>query len=154
MKKALFIFSLCLSAGLLQAQPPQVEAKSGMVFGNSFEAAEAMDIDKVAASLTDESSAIVVTGKVTSVCKAEGCWLKLAGKDGDIMVKMKDHAFLVPVSLEGKEIAIKGTGLVKEISVETLQHYAEDAGKSKEEISKIKEPQRQVMLYAEGVVVK
>jgi hypothetical protein len=154
MKKLFFAAVVSLFAISVQAQPPQIDAKSGMTFGQKFESAAAVDINKAAANFTDESSAVVVSGKVTSVCKAEGCWLKLAGDDGDIMVKMKDHAFLVPVSLEGKEVAIKGTGLVKEISVETLKHYAEDAGKSKEEISKIKEPQRQVVFYAEGLEVK
>lgn len=153
--KALIITMFAAMLGMSsQAQPPQIDAKSGMTFGKEFVASEAMTLEKVIPTLTEESSRVLVSAKVTSVCKAEGCWMKLDGPDGEIMVKMKDHAFLVPVSLEGKTVTVLGSALVKEISVETLKHYAEDAGKSKEEIAAIKEPQKQVMIYAEGVVVE
>ena len=34
-----------------------------------------------------------------------------------------------------------------------LKHYAEDAGKSKEEIDKIKEPKKEVIMTIKGVKV-
>lgn len=154
MKSILSIAASLLISFSLQAQPPKVDAKSGMVFGKEFTATEAMDINMVMPTLTEVASDVMVTATVTSVCKAEGCWLKVNTTEGEVMVRMKDHAFKVPVSLEGKSVSILGQAEVKEISVESLQHYAEDAGKSKEEIAAIKEPQRQVVLYAEGVVVK
>ena len=67
---------------------------------------------------------------------------------------MKGHAFLVPVSLTGKNIVVSGSGKIQETSVEMLRHYAEDAGKSKEEIAAIKEPKQEAIFYAEGLLVK
>lgn len=60
-----------------------------------------------------------------------------------MLIKMKDHAFLVPLSMNGKTIVAEGTATLKETSVEMLRHYAEDAGKSKEEIAAIKEPKKE-----------
>jgi len=37
--------------------------------------------------------------------------------------------------------------------VATLRHYAEDAGKSKEEIEKITEPETNLMFLADGVLI-
>ena len=42
---------------------------------------------------------------------------------------------------------------LKETSVKQLKHYAEDAGKSKEEIAKITEPKKEVIFVAKGVLV-
>jgi hypothetical protein len=43
---------------------------------------------------------------------------------------------------------------MKTTSVAELQHYAEDAGKSKEEIAKITEPKLELTFVADGVIVK
>jgi hypothetical protein len=39
------------------------------------------------------------------------------------------------------------------VSVKQQKHYAEDAGKSKEEIEKIKEPKKETQFIAKGVLV-
>jgi hypothetical protein len=39
------------------------------------------------------------------------------------------------------------------VSVEMLRHYAEDAGKSKEEIMKITEPETKLSFEADGVII-
>ena len=41
----------------------------------------------------------------------------------------------------------------KETSVEQLKHYAEDANKTKEEIAAIKEPKKEIIVEAKGVLV-
>ena len=91
-----------------------------------------------------EPKEIKVRGKVIEVCKAEGCWLRMETASGTMMVRMKDHSFFVPVSMTGKTIVADGTATVKETSVELLRHYAEDSGKSKEEIAAIKEPKKKL----------
>jgi hypothetical protein len=95
-----------------------------------------------------------VTGTVKQVCKSEGCWLRLddGSKDG-IMVKMKDHSFFVPKDIDGKTVYVSGKAVRKTTSVKELQHYAEDAGKSKEEIAKITEPKVEITMEATGVKV-
>jgi len=73
--------------------------------------------------------------------------------DGTMLIKMKDHAFLVPLSMNGKTIVADGTVTLKETSVEMLKHYAEDAGKSKAEIDAIKEPKKEITMQAKGILV-
>ena len=70
-----------------------------------------------------------------------------------MMVKMKDHAFLVPVDINGKDIVVAGSAKLKTTSVKELQHYAEDAGNTQEEIAAIKEPKKEIVLNASGILV-
>jgi hypothetical protein len=91
---------------------------------------------------------------VVQVCKAEGCWIKVERKDGTtMMVRAKDHAFLMPENIVGKTVLIDGSATVKETSEEMRKHYAEDAGKSKEEIAKIKGSEKDIQFAAKGVKV-
>ena len=75
--------------------------------------------------------------------------------DGDVMkVRFKDYGFFVPTKgLEGKRAVMQGTATREELDVATLRHYAEDAGKSKEEIEKITEPENNLMFLADGVLI-
>jgi hypothetical protein len=50
-------------------------------------------------------------------------------------------------------VLIEGNATVKEVSEEMRKHYAEDAGKSKKEIAKIKGPEKDVQFAATGVKV-
>ena len=79
-----------------------------------------------------------VTGQVESVCKVKGCWMKVKLDDGTTMrVSFKDYGFFVPKDIAGKSVVIEGLAKVKETSVKDLKHFAEDAGKNKEEIAKL-----------------
>ena len=138
---------------LAMAQPPKGPAKAGMVFGQKTDAKDALSIEELTAKVSEEPTAVKVKGKVSDVCTKEGCWLKLQTANGNMMVKMKDHAFLVPVDLNGKEIIVDGTAIMKVTAVKELQHYAEDAGKSKEEIAKITEPKKEIVMNAKGILV-
>ena len=68
-------------------------------------------------------------------------------------VTFKDYAFFMPKDLTGKRVVVEGYAYVDETPVDVLRHYAEDAGKSKEEIEKITEPKREVAYEASGVVI-
>ncbi len=58
----------------------------------------------------------------------------------------------MPLDLERKIIA--NAILSKKITpIEELRHYAEDAGKSKEEIMAITEPKEEYHMMASGVVI-
>jgi hypothetical protein len=95
-----------------------------------------------------------VKGKITSVCTAKGCWMKLKQEDGeDIRITFKDYGFFMPQNIVGREVVLDGVAKMTVTSVADLQHYAEDAGKSKEEIAKIKEPKKEIEFTAKGVLV-
>ncbi|RYY62388.1 MAG: DUF4920 domain-containing protein, partial [Chitinophagaceae bacterium] len=82
-----------------------------------------------------------------------GCWMKLETPDGTIMVKMKDHSFFLPKNIVGHTVQVAGTAEVKEETEAKRKHYAEDAGKPKSEVAKIKGTAREVQIQATGVTV-
>lgn len=153
--KKIALFIAILATGItLMAQPPKGPAKKGMTFGVKTAEAGAVTPDQLPALLEGKQSADVkVKGKVVEVCKAEGCWIRMETPAGPMLVKMKDHAFTVPLALNGKTIVAEGTATLKETSVEMQKHYAEDAGKSKEEIDAIKEPKKEIVMQAAGILV-
>ncbi len=74
--------------------------------------------------------------------------------DEDVSVKFKDYGFFVPKDIEGKEVVVEGKAFLKEVSVEDQKHFAQDAGKSKEDIDKITQPKQELSFLAEGVLLK
>lgn len=96
-----------------------------------------------------------VEGTVEDVCKMKGCWMKVKTGDGQVMrVSFKDYGFFVPKDIVGKTVVLEGTAETTTTPVAELRHYAEDAGKSKEEIEKITEPEKALTFVADGVIVK
>jgi hypothetical protein len=155
MKKIIALFPVLFFSCLLMAQPPKVSADKGASFGAKVTEAGAVSADLLAANLNaaGQSKAVKVTGVVKEVCKAEGCWVRMETKEGSILVKMKDHAFLVPVALEGKTIVADGIATFNETSVEQQRHFAADAGKTANEIAEITEPKKEIVFQAVGIKV-
>ncbi|MFY0630582.1 MAG: DUF4920 domain-containing protein [Flavobacteriaceae bacterium] len=93
---------------------------------------------------------------IEEVCSKKGCWMKLPAGETDetIMVRFKDYGFFMPLDSNGKEVIVAGKAFVKETSVDELKHYAEDAGKSADEIAKITEPKMELAFEANGVLMK
>ncbi len=154
MKRLLFLIPILLLTFTMMAQPPQGPADKGMIFGEKTTIDGAVNADDLSTVLSGKPAADVkVKGKVVEVCKAEGCWLKMQTASGPMMIKMKDHAFMVPLDMNGKTIIAQGTATYKETSVEMQRHYAEDAGKTKEEIAAIKKPKKEMTMQANGILV-
>ena len=154
MKKLLLLIPALLLGIFLMAQPPEGDANTGIIFGEKTTADGAIPVAELPGKLNGSKPADVkVTCKEKEVCKAEGCWLKMETADGAMMIKMKDHKFLVPLSMNGKTIVVDGTATLKETSVDMLKHYAEDAGKSKAEIDAITQPKKEITMQAKGILV-
>jgi hypothetical protein len=157
--KKVFAFLLVMGTGVIaMAQPPKVPADAGTSFGEKTTQEDAISVEQMVSILNGKKEGakkmdVKLKAEVTDVCTAEGCWIKVKSTDGKLMVKMKDHKFLVPLALNGKNIVIQGTAEEKITSVEMLRHYAEDAGKSKEEIAAIKEPKKEIVVQAKGILV-
>ena len=154
MKKALILCCVLFASLCLSAQDPQSAAK-GVTYGAGTSADGAIAASEVEGKVKSQDKFTGrVKGKVVSVCKEKGCWMKIETANGEpMMVKFKDYGFFMPKDIEGKEVVIDGEATVKETSVKQLRHYAEDAGKSKEEIEKIKAPKKEVIFVAKGVLV-
>jgi len=154
MKKIFLLIPIIALAFSISAQPPEGPANKGRNFGVTITEENAFNVSELPSLLdSKQSKEVKVKGKVVEVCQAEGCWLRMQTTDGTIMIRMKDHKFFVPVSMQGKTIVADGTATLKETSVDMLRHYAEDAGKSKEEIAAIKEPKKEIVLQAKGILV-
>jgi hypothetical protein len=135
------------------AQSPK-SAEKGVTYGAGTTADQAIPVSEMESKMVDQKFNGKVKGKVVEVCQEKGCWMKIEKENGEkLMVKFKDYAFFMPKNLAGKDVVIEGEATVKETSVKHLRHYAEDAGKSKEEIKKITEPKKEVIFMASGVLV-
>ena len=127
-------------------------------FGEKIEADDAVSIsemsEKFKAMQVGDSVATKLVGKVNEVCQAKGCWMRVElGNDEEVMVKFKDYGFFMPKNIAGKDVIMRGHAYVSEVSVEEQRHYAEDAGKSEEEIAAITEPKRTYSFMADGVLL-
>jgi hypothetical protein len=155
--KKLFCAFLAIGSliGSLQAQPPKGKAKVGDNYGAAVNTTNAVDIAQLPTILEGQDSADVkVKGVVVDVCPKKGCWMSLQLPDSStVFVKMKDYDFFVPLAAIGKTVVIDAKAFTKMTSVKELQHYAEDAKKSKEEIEAITEPKKEIRLLANGIVV-
>ena len=90
---------------------------------------------------------------VNEVCQAKGCWMLLDIDTEEAMVKFKDYGFFMPKNIVNKEVIVNGKAFISEISVDEQRHYAEDSGKSDDEIAKIIEVQKTLSLEADGVLL-
>ncbi len=140
MKITMHLFFLLLTF-LSFSQNSEKEGKSEInFFGEQF-------------SISEESVELT-KGQILSSCPNKGCWVKVISGREELFVTFKDYSFFVPKNgITGKEIIIKGAVEADTISVAQLKHYASDAGKTKEEISKIKNPQITKSIVADGVAI-
>ena len=138
--------------------PVKIEKIEYVSFGEKIIADDAIAASSMAAHYktmnTGDSINSKIIAEVNEVCQAKGCWMRLNLDDeNEVMVKFKDYGFFVPKDISGKKVIINGKAFVKEVSVDEQRHYAEDAGKSAEEIALIIAPKRTYSFEADGVLV-
>jgi hypothetical protein len=96
-----------------------------------------------------------VAGEIKEVCTNKGCWFTMDLANGEPMrVTFKDYGFFIPTNSQGFPIILEGVATLTETDVETLKHFAEDQGKSKEEVDAITAPKREITFEATGVIIK
>jgi Domain of unknown function (DUF4920) len=153
--KQIFSLLVALSAMMVMNAQDAESAKPGVVYGKYSEAGMTpISVNDIEKKMTDNKFDGKIQGKVVEVCQAMGCWAKLKKEDGTtVMIKVKDHEFAMPMDMIGRTVVVEGKAELKETSVAMLKHYAEDGGKSKEEVDKIKEPKKEVIMIIKGVKV-
>ena len=96
-----------------------------------------------------------ISGEIREVCTKKGCWFSMELPNGESMrVTFKDYGFFVPTNSQGFPMVMEGVATLSQTDVETLKHYAEDQGKSKEEVEAITEPKKEITFEATGVMIK
>ena len=124
-------------------------------YGELFETSEIINYELERDNFLNSSSKVKIEGEILSSCPMKGCWMKISVEKDTVLVRFKDYGFFVPKNgIEGKSTIINGKLSVDTLSIAQLQHYAEDAGKSKEEIALISKPEITISFLADGVVIK
>ena len=125
-------------------------------YGEKFSITELEDYSSLKKEISDfNKKDVKIEGEILSSCPMKGCWIKIRSEEDTILVKFKDYGFFVPKNgIDGDRAIVNGKMSLETLSVEQLRHYAEDAGKSQEEINKIKDPQVSVTFLADGVYIE
>ena len=125
-------------------------------YGSVIETGGTMDGAEVRRALTESGRADVrLEGTITATCAKKGCWMDVASGEDTVFVRFQDYGFFVPTEgAEGKRTVIQGEAFYDTLTVPMLQHYAEDAGKSQEEIDAITEPELRLAFTATGVMIE
>lgn len=154
MKKVLVMLCSIVFAAAAYAQDP-ASATKGVTYGAGTTTEGSIPVSDMEKKMVNNKFEGKISGKVVDVCQEKGCWMKIEKPGGEtMMVKFKDYGFFMPKDIVGKEVVLDGSASLKETSVKQLRHYAEDAGKPKEEIAKIKKPKKEIIFVANGVLVQ
>jgi hypothetical protein len=101
-----------------------------------------------------DTIAVKVRGVMDKVCVNKGCWADLKMEKQTASVKFKDYGFFVPKNAAGKEAVFNGVAFKSVTTVDELRHYAEDAGKSKQEIAAITKDEVTLSILADGALIE
>jgi len=128
-------------------------------FGDEITDAEVLTKEQMTEKYKDlkvgDTINVKFASKINEVCKSKGCWMNLdLGNEAESFVKFKDYGFFMPLNADGREVIVNGKAFVTTTSVDELRHFAEDAGKSEEEIAKIIDPKYTLSFEADGVLMK
>ena len=110
-----------------EAIPTGGVLKRGAMLGN----AKKVSLAKVLANPAKYTGqAVRVEGVIVRSCKMEGCWMELAPKQDakSVRVKMKDHAFFIPLESAGALAKAEGVFSVNTLSKEEVKHMIEEDG--------------------------
>ncbi len=132
-----FTFSAVAQDGAEKAKPTEqdktaaIPSDTFLKRGAPIGKAKKVSLAKVMKDPAKYSGKLVfVEGVIVRSCKAEGCWAELApAADAEsVRVKMKDHAFFIPLKSAGAWARAEGTFSVKTLTKEHVDHMIEDDG--------------------------
>lgn len=156
----LLTFLLLLLMGswaIVSCQNPQASQEQDWAyFGDSITVDGAIDVSELPDRMKGNAMAeLKLAGTIQECCQKKGCWMKLDMGDGKTLrVGFKDYAFFVPLESAGSRVVMQGVATYDTTSVEALRHYAEDGGKTADEIAAITEPEIELVFEASGVRLK
>ncbi|MEL6865081.1 MAG: DUF4920 domain-containing protein [Bacteroidota bacterium] len=154
----LFILLTFFACGQSQGQQNSAEEQGKeQYFGEKISAEGAISYPELLKQMNEtDSISTKVLGTVESVCQVKGCWMNIVStnpEDPDMFVKFKDYGFFMPLDIAGRQVVMEGYAFKEVTPVDELRHYAEDEGKSEEEIAAITEPKEELKFMASGVVL-
>jgi hypothetical protein len=157
MKKLLAILFVVGAFAACESQPTQDPDAAYHTYGAEITPDGAIDVNELVAQMEGQTEVKAkIKTSILGSCAKKGCWMTVdVGNEEDMMIRMLDYGFFVPTEgLEGLECIVEGKAFMDTVSVEMLQHYAEDAGKSEEEIAAITEPEFEMAFMADGILIE
>ena len=146
MKQILFTFSF----GLLFSCATS-KHEFGIVKVNESEAISVAELVS-RMDVTKDPQTVTIKSNLSAVCQNAGCWVQVPKPDGKALtVRFKNHFTIPPSTPLGTTSFIHGVAYWDTVSVKALRHYAEDAGKSTEEINKITQPEFKLNFEGDGI---
>ena len=148
---------LILSAGLIFCLVSCEPQKEYSFYGEAIDTEQTIAINQLEAEMQGRDSSLVkLEGVIVETCEKKGCWMTAKLNDGsDMRITFKDYGFFVPKDgVEGKSFVAEGVAKKTVTDVATLKHFAEDAGKTEEEIAAITEPKEGITFVATGVAIE
>ena len=163
MIRLLFISSIALFLVACSGTPKGevIESENGVAkvlsFGEKIDQQNVIAYDEMLTQMGNtDSLRTKVVGTVEGVCQAKGCWMNIVSENPnqpEMFVKFKDYGFFMPKDISGKKVVMDGYAFKEVTSVDELRHYAEDEGKSAEEIAAITQPKEELKFMASGVLL-
>ncbi len=145
-----------LTSSAASAEPPPAPAAPAAPAAPSVKRGEEIPADATAVSLDAIAESpegyinktVVVTGTVSAVCQAKGCWMTLAGEKSTsrARVTFKDYAFFVPKDGKGRRARLTGEVKMKRLGEAERAHLAQDG---RVDVSEI--PSVELRFVASGV---
>ena len=150
------LFAAILFAGGCAGPVEVSNNEQGTFYGSVIDVDGALDAAGLRVLLAEEGRAEVrFEGEITATCAKKGCWMDVASGEDTVFVRFQDYGFFVPVQgVEGKRTVMEGEAFFDTLTVEMLQHYAEDAGAAEEEIAAISAPELRLAFTATGVLIE
>ncbi|MFT5858636.1 MAG: hypothetical protein ACI865_000724 [Flavobacteriaceae bacterium] len=155
---ALLLLGSCASEKDITSNNSEDKIELGKNYGPvTVEIEGAVDASEVRSlsKANDGETVVTFKGVIEETCSKAGCWVNIdEGNGKSFMVRFKDH-FTIPIDTKsGTAAYFHGVAFNDTVSVEMLQHFAEDAGKSKDEISAITEVEINLGFTADGIVLE
>lgn len=153
MKKFIPVF-IAVVAFASCSTPKAEEVTNFVAYGDStFTTTDAISAAELVANMKGDTMYATVAGDIAQVCKTKGCWMSTTIDEERELFISYDYEFLLPTDCDGQNMVMTGYAYYDTLSVEYLQHLAEDAGKSQEEIDAITEPKADINFMATGVKI-
>lgn len=151
------LYGCSQSTTTTEGQEVTETATSDNAYGAAFAEENVLSATQLQEAVAGKDSIqATVTAEVVQSCQSKGCWMDVKLKDGSTMkVTFRDYGFFLPVEdLSGKTVVFTGIAKHEVISVDDQRHFAEDAGKSADEVQAITEAKEELRFVADGVILK
>lgn len=126
-------------------------------FGATISGEDAIPSSELVAHMGEQDSMeVTVSGAISEVCQAKGCWMTLPlNEEEDMMVKFKGYEYFVPRGSAGKQAVVKGWAYREMVEVDELRHLAMDGGMTEKEAEeRYPEPEMRLTFMADGVIIE